>query len=100
MAVAVERRTREIRICWPSARARGVLRTVLARAGRQLGGGIVAGNSIILLLSWRMGGGISVEIVVALVIVSLVMIVAGVLACSVPARRALRFQPTEAFRQG
>jgi hypothetical protein len=30
-----------------------VLGSVFARAGRQLGGGIVAGNSLIVLVAWR-----------------------------------------------
>ena len=54
MAVAVPRRTREfgIRIAI-GATPRHVLRTVFARTGRQLGGGIIAGNSLILFLAWR-----------------------------------------------
>jgi ABC-type lipoprotein release transport system permease subunit len=36
----------------------------------------------------------------ALAIVSVIMAAIGVLACSGPARRALRVQPTEALRQG
>jgi putative ABC transport system permease protein len=101
MAVAVERRTREIGIRIAlGADSKRVLRTVFARAGRQLGGGIIAGNSIILLLAWRTGGGISATIVSALLITSLIMAAVGVLACAGPARRALRVQPTEALRQG
>lgn len=101
MAVAVERRTREIgiRVALGADRQR-VLRTVFARAGRQLGGGIVAGNGIILLIAWRAGGGVDLELVAALAVVSVIMATVGVLACAVPARRALRVQPTEALRQG
>jgi putative ABC transport system permease protein len=101
MAVAVERRTREIGIRMAlGANPARVLRTVFARAGRQLGGGILAGNIIILLIAWRTGGGVSASIIIALVIVSLIMAAIGVLACAAPARRALRVQPTEALRHG
>jgi putative ABC transport system permease protein len=101
MAVAVQRRTREIGIRIAlGANPQRVLRTVFARAARQLGGGIIAGNGIILLLSWRIGGGVSAPVVGALLVVSVIMAAVGVLACAVPARRALRVQPTEALRQG
>jgi putative ABC transport system permease protein len=100
MSVAVERRMREIGIRMAlGANPSRVLRTIFARAGRQLGGGILAGNAIILLIAWRLGGGVSWAVVLALVVVSGIMLAVGVLACSAPARRALRVQPTEALRQ-
>jgi putative ABC transport system permease protein len=100
MAVAVERRTREIGIRMAlGANPSRVLRTIFARAGRQLGGGILAGNVIVLLMAWRLGGGVSAEVILALGVVSAIMLAVGVLACSAPARRALRVQPTEALRQ-
>jgi putative ABC transport system permease protein len=99
MAVAVSRRTREIGIRIAlGATPRGVLRTVFVRAGRQLGGGIIAGNSLILLLAWR-SDSLTADLVVSSVITSVIMAVVGVLACAGPARRALRIQPTEALRQ-
>jgi predicted permease len=99
MAVAVARRTREIGIRIAlGATPRRVLRAVFARAVRQLGGGIVAGNSIILLLAWR-ADSLTANLLVSSVITSIVMAAVGVLACAAPARRALRVQPTEALRQ-
>jgi hypothetical protein len=99
MAVAVARRTREIGIRIAlGATPRHVLRSVFARAGRQLGGGIIAGNSLILLLAWR-ADSLTADLLVSSVITSVIMAVVGVLACAAPARRALRVQPTEALRQ-
>jgi putative ABC transport system permease protein len=99
MAVAVARRTREIGICVAlGASRRRVLRTVFARAARQLGGGIIAGNGLILLLAWR-ADSLTAELLVTSVITSILMAAVGVLACAAPARRALRIQPTEALRQ-
>ena len=100
MAVAVQRRTREIgiRIALGATRGR-VLRTVFARAGRQLGGGIIAGNSLILLLAWR-ADSLTADLLVSSVITSVIMAAVGALACAAPARRALRIQPTEALRHG
>ena len=100
MAVAVARRTREIGIRLAlGANPRHVLGSVFARAGRQLGGGIVAGNSLILFLAWR-ADSLTADLLVSSVITSVIMAAVGVLACAAPARRALRTQPTEALRQG
>jgi putative ABC transport system permease protein len=100
MAVAVARRTREIGIRIAlGASSRRVIGSVFARAGRQLGGGIIAGNSLILLLAWR-ADSLTADLVVSSVITSVIMAAVGVLACAAPARRALRIQPTEALREG
>jgi putative ABC transport system permease protein len=99
MAVAVARRTREIGIRIAlGANPRHVLGSVFARAGRQLGGGIIAGNSLILFLAWR-ADSLTADLLVSSVITSVIMTAVGVLACAAPARRALRVQPTEALRQ-
>jgi len=99
MAVAVARRTREIGIRIAlGATPRHVLRSLFVRAGRQLGGGIIAGNSIILLLAWR-ADSLTADLLVSSVITSVIMAAVGVLACAAPARRALCVQPTEALRQ-
>jgi hypothetical protein len=99
MAVAVARRTREIgiRIALGASPGR-VLRTVFARAGRQLAGGIIAGNSLILLIAWR-ADALTAGLLASSVITSAIMAAVGVLACAAPARRALRVQPSEALRQ-
>jgi predicted permease len=99
MSVAVARRTREIGIRIAlGANSRRVLGSVFARAGRQLGGGIIAGNTLILLIAWR-ADSLTADLVVSSVITSVIMAAVGVLACAAPARRALRVQPTEALRQ-
>jgi hypothetical protein len=100
MAVAVARRTREIGIRIAlGATPRHVLRSVFVRAGRQLGGGIIAGNSIVIFLAWRTDS-LTADLFVTSVITSVIMTAVGVLACAAPARRALRVQPTDALRQG
>jgi predicted permease len=100
MTVAVQRRTREIGIRVAlGARPQGVLGSIFAQAGRQLGGGIVAGNSIVLFVAWRTDA-LTADLAAALAIMSVIMSAVGVLACAAPARRALRVQPTEALRQG
>ncbi len=71
---------------------------MFARAGRRLGGGILAGHSIVLLIAWR-ADAVTPDLLVALAIMSVVMTAVGVLACAAPARRVLRVQPTEALRQ-
>jgi ABC-type antimicrobial peptide transport system permease subunit len=99
MAVAVARRTREIGIRIAlGATPRQVLRSVFTRAGRQLGGGIIAGNSLILFFAWR-SDSLTADLLATSVLASVIMAAVGVLACAAPARRALRIQPTEALRQ-
>jgi len=74
MAVAVQRRTREIGIRIAlGANPRRVLRTVFARAGRQLGGGIIAGDSIVLLIAWRTDA-MTTDLLVSLAIMSVIMV--------------------------
>jgi len=81
------------------ANLRHVVGSVFARAGRQLGGGIIAGNSLILFLAWR-ADSLTADLLVSSVITSVIMVAVGVLACAAPARRALRVAPSEALRQG
>ena len=100
MSVAVAHRIREIGIRVAlGASPRQVLGSIFARAGRQLGGGILFGNTLIMLIAWR-ADSLTASLVASSVITSVVMALVGVLAGTAPARRALRVQPSEALRQG
>jgi predicted permease len=96
MAFTVSRRTREIgiRVALGADRRR-VLRSMLARAFGQVGMGIALG----LVLLMAMTGGIeSLRVAGLLAAGALLVLLAAVGACIVPARRALAVQPTEAMR--
>jgi len=101
MSVAVTRRTREIGIRRAiGASPRRVLTTVFERAARQVAIGIVLAN--VLLPSLMSAIGISelkLDMVVkAMLIASLGMLLVGLLACGIPARRALRIEASEAMK--
>lgn len=102
VSVSVVRRTREIglRSALGATPAR-LLRSVLAHALVLIGSGIAAGNVILVLLVALIDAeDVSVGYVASeLVITSMVMLVVGLLGCIVPARRALRVNPTEALKQ-
>jgi putative ABC transport system permease protein len=101
VAVAVEGRRREIGIRMAlGASTRGVLQAVFARTAAQLGAGILVGNGLLLGLRLLQGGGTvkMSAVVLPLAAVSALMALVGIAACVVPARRALRVQPTEAIR--
>jgi putative ABC transport system permease protein len=100
MAVAVRRRTREIGIRSAlGASSRGVLRALFARAAAQLGGGIVLGNLLVVALRMLQEGTVSLSsLAPSMLGISTLMALVGIAACAVPARRALRVQPTEAIR--
>ena len=93
MSFTVTRRTREIGIRVAlGARSQRILSAIFRRAMMQLGLGVVAGASITLL--WFFDDGTIEEFVA----ICALMMVVGLVACAVPARRALRVQPTEALR--
>jgi putative ABC transport system permease protein len=98
MSVAVARRTREIGIRLAvGASPRALLAALFRRAALQIGAGIVAGNLLVLMLMSVIVEEISVVPTgVPMLAASLIMVIVGIAACFVPARRALTVQPTEA----
>jgi putative ABC transport system permease protein len=97
MSFAVSRRTREIgiRVALGSDRYKVVL-AVLRSPLRQLAGGIVAGAILTALLSGQVVSTLSYQVAVAGY--ALLMFGVCLLACLVPARRALRVNPVDALR--
>ena len=65
---------------------------MLSHAVVLIGGGLVAGNVLLVLLL-----GFS-NLIESLAVTSAVMLVAGLFACIQPARRALRIDPADALR--
>jgi putative ABC transport system permease protein len=100
MVVAVQRRTREIGIRVAlGASSGGVLRALFGRAAAQLGGGVVLGNLLVFGVRMVLAGAVSLpSLVLPMLGISTLMVLVGITACAVPARRALRVQPTEAIR--
>lgn len=101
MSVSVARRTREIglRSALGASQSR-LIRGIFSRAVALVGGGIAAGNAVLLLIA-----GLSDEIDLsgtwtALLMTSTMMLAVGSVACVEPARRALRIQPTDALKEG
>ncbi|HEU5208015.1 MAG TPA: ABC transporter permease [Longimicrobiales bacterium] len=98
MSVAVARRTREIGIRLAiGASPRALLAALFKRAALQIGVGIVAGNLLVLaLMSVIENEFDAVPTALPMLAASLIMVIVGLAACFVPARRALAVQPTEA----
>ena len=94
MSFTVARRTREIGIRVALGAHQGrLLAAVFSRAFLQIGAGIVVGGSLA-----AVAGFGSAKQVVLLITASAIMLVVGLVACAVPARRALRIDPMEALR--
>ena len=98
MSFTVSQRTREIGIRTAlGARPRRIVASIFSRALGQLGAGVLLGTVFALALRWddltTEGPTMVASIVVA-------MLTVGLLACFIPARRALRIQPTEALKAG
>jgi predicted permease len=100
MSVAVTRRTREIGIRLAiGASSRAVLAAVLARAATQVGIGIAVGNVLLLPMMAALGNSEPVrEMLPSMLGASGIMLLVGLIACGVPARRALRIEASEAIR--
>jgi hypothetical protein len=100
MSVAVTRRTREIGIRIAiGASYRAVLAAVLARAATQVGIGIAVGNVLLLPMMAALGNSEPLmDMLPSMLGASGMMFLVGLIACGVPARRALRIQANEAIR--
>jgi putative ABC transport system permease protein len=100
MSVSVARRTREIglRTALGAGRA-AVLRGIVSRAAVLIGSGVVAGNFLLFLLMFGEENIPWGFVRQGLLVTSLLMVTAGVLACVEPARRALRIDPADALRE-
>jgi predicted permease len=93
-AFTVARRTREIGIrAALGARPGNLMAKVFSRAMLQIGSGVLAGSALVAL--WGIDSAREAGILLATIGI---MLTAGLLACAVPLRRALRIQPTEALR--
>lgn len=94
MSFTVARRTREIGIRAALGASQGrIVAGIFSRAFLQIGAGILAGSGLAAL----MGLG-SMRELLLLLAADGIMLVAGLAACAVPLRRALRIDPTEALR--
>ena len=100
MSVSVARRTREIglRTALGASRA-SVLRGIVSRAAVLIGSGVVVGNLLLFILAFGEENVPWGFIRRGLLVTSLLMMTAGVLACVEPARRALRINPIDALKE-
>jgi putative ABC transport system permease protein len=100
MSVAVIRRTREIGIRLAiGANPRAVLAALFKRAATQVGVGIIIGNILVVVVLFKLFEEMNATTAaLPMAIASLIMATVGFCACFLPARRALRVQPTEALR--
>ena len=102
MSVAVALRTREIGIRVAiGASSRAVLTSLFRRVAMQVGIGVVAGNVIVALVLVMMLEEVvrPSAVLLPMAAASVVMLLVGLGACLVPARRALRIQPTDALKE-
>ncbi|MEK9502802.1 ABC transporter permease [Gaopeijia maritima] len=96
MSFAVTRRTREIAIrCAMGARRSEIVRAVFGRASLQLLAGVALGSVIALPTLWS---DVTTEGLRTLMVVSAVLLLAGLASCLVPVRRALAIEPATAMK--
>jgi ABC-type antimicrobial peptide transport system permease subunit len=96
MSFTVAQRAREIAIrAALGADNRSILRSIFARALLQIGAGVVVGAAIVSIAIVRTTSGAALVAGVAVL-----MILFGLAGCTLPARRALRIQPTDALKAG
>ena len=97
MSFTVARRRREIGIrAALGANARHVLRGIFARAGAQVGAGVLVGIVLAAAINQAAGGVLPLGL---LPLAAALMLVIGLLAAFGPARQGLAVQPTEALRE-
>jgi ABC-type antimicrobial peptide transport system permease subunit len=99
LSYTVSRRTREIGVRVAlGADARQIVSAILRRTARQVGIGVLIGVAFIATMSTGATfRGLGLRDVALLAAHGLVMTAVCMLACVVPARRALRIEPTEAL---
>jgi ABC-type antimicrobial peptide transport system permease subunit len=100
LSFTVSRRTREIGIRIAlGAEKRRILFAVFRRPLVQVGIGVLAGGGLVAALSTAVLAGLTITEAALVVAYAALMLTVCMLACIVPAWRALRVQPTEALRQ-
>jgi putative ABC transport system permease protein len=94
MSFTVARRTREIGIrAALGARPQSIIAGIFGRALLQVSAGLIAGSALVAFI----GLGSTREVLILLAADG-IMLIAGLTACAIPLRRALRIEPTEALR--
>lgn len=98
MSFTVSRRTREIGIrSAMGARPARIVAVIFSRAFAQLGLGVLIGT---ILAAGILQDDLATEGPLMVIVIVGTMLTVGLLACYLPARRALRIQPTEALKSG
>jgi predicted permease len=99
MSFAVSRRTREIGIRVAlGAGARSVMLAVFRRPLMQVGSGVIIGGWLVAQLTRNVTGGLTAHEIWLVVAYATLMLAVCLLACIVPARRALAIEPNDALR--